>query len=1525
MNRQVIKNRIRKILAYTFTSIAFLLISAFLILQIPSVQDNLIDRYLGNFSNSIGFTTTVKHFRLLWFDRLELEDVSVMDPASNEMIAARRIVINFRLSQLFDDQDINVDGVFLEKARVLFTKIPESDTSRDLNINIFIARINALYASQSTSTGRSPRINIGEAVLEESQFSYVDQFRDSISTGFNYNQFTFDIDEGQLQNFLILGDTTQFQVNTLLATDRQSHLAIRELSTFFRLSQQSLEFTGLNLRANESIISDSIVFTFNGQRELSDFIEKVNIHGTLKNTLIQPKDLALFAPEVSRMTQPIRLNGIFNGKVNDFTFTNMEVTTGNTVLRGSLDMEGLPDINETFIILNLKNSRLEFGDLGFVINQNFMNRLTPLGRVALDGQFLGYANDFVAKGNFSGILGNITSDINFKVNEKDFERSVYSGALQMQNFDLGRYLNDTLNFQRVTLDGKIKGSGLTLTTADFTLNGKVKSIGIRNYNYSNIETNARFASQLFNGRFKIDDPNLQFNARGSVDLRKGINRIQVQAQIDTALLHNLNLTTKRIFLHTAVDMNTKGLHLDSLTGTADLKDFTIHYNENHLSLPTIHIDAEKKENLRSIQIQSTLIDAEAHGDFLLTDISKDIQKLIREILLNIKNDKQAINDYYSTQTYKPKSYETFFTIHLKNVSPLVDLLAVDLLVSGNTRVEGKFSSGYTSILQAYSTIDSLAYNKALFIDTETEFTASKIADSTSVLAMAFVHSERQVLNKNLKTKNLVAEAIWNKNHIAFGLDADQEEQTNYVRLKGEVEFMKDSTQLRMLPSTINLLNKDWQIDPNNSITVYRKTIDVRDLRVRHDDQFVLFNGALSEDPSEKLSLQVSNLDLSILNPLTGRDISGRLEAIFDLNNYYGDPFVQNDLSIDSLTIDNFLIGDIVGKNQWDTLERKFIIDFHIDRNAARIVNVNGFYNPSRENNPLDIVAKLEKANLKIIEPFFDDIFSNIGGSVTGDYRITGKLESPAIVGEGEVTSGQIMINYLKTLYHFTGTVGMSPNSIYFKNIELTDILNNKGKLNGTITHQNFASTRINIDASFRSFQVLNTTQKDNSLFYGQGYATGDLNIFGPVSNLKFTSNAKTDKNTRIFIPIGGVASTEQKDFIKFVSFTDSTFQRNLSDKISTKLDLTGITLDFNLEVTPDAFCQIILDLKAGDIIYGRGNGEIQLQLDTKGEFNMFGPFEFTEGRYNFTLYDIINKEFEIKKGSRITWFGDPYLGNLDIHASYNQLASFGPIISNQTIATSPQLRRKYPVQVLLGLTGPMLTPEIALDIVTGDLPATITVNGESVRLQFEFQAFKNKLDEQELKRQVFSLIILRRFSPPESFNTSGSDVMNSVSELFSNQLSNFVSQVDENLEVDVDFSRMDEEQFNTFQLRLSYTFLNGRLRITRDGTYYSNQNNGTPANNQNISNIAGDWTVDYLLTPDGKLKVKMYNRTNFNPVFNAATSSSSVTTGVSLTHTQSFNELKDLWRSARNRRKKEAKDTPDANEEATKKEDDGGQ
>jgi hypothetical protein len=230
----------------------------------------------------------------------------------------------------------------------------------------------------------------------------------------------------------------------------------------------------------------------------------------------------------------------------------------------------------------------------------------------------------------------------------------------------------------------------------------------------------------------------------------------------------------------------------------------------------------------------------------------------------------------------------------------------------------------------------------------------------------------------------------------------------------------------------------------------------------------------------------------------------------------------------------------------------------------------------------------------------------------------------------------------------------------------------------------------------------------------------------------------------------------------------------------------------------------------------------------------------------------------------------------------------------------------------------MLSPQINFDILAKDLPKSVTVeNGPAVQLNDRWIAFRNRLDEQEMKRQVFSLIVLRRLSPLESFNTSGT-LASSVSELFSNQLSYWMSQVDENFQIDVDLGSMDKEAFNAFQLRLSYTFLNGRLRVTRDGIIGNqggnNSTSGTTTGNTGTGySSIGDWTVDYLLTADGKLKVKMYSRSNVNPVNNTLNSQNALTTGVSLLHTQSFNQIKDLLKFSRDKNKRKPEDEEDIN------------
>lgn len=1521
MNWQVIKNRVTKIFAYLVTSVLFLLIAGFLVLQMPPVQHRLVSFYLRGFSDVTGFKTTIKGFKMLWFDRLELTGVTMYDPEGNEMIRSSEILLNFKLSHLIDQSNFNIDGIVLDSAHVYLTKIADSDTSRDLNINVLVARINEKYKG-SGGSGKAPKINIGETTVTNSQFSYVDQYRDSIKQGFNYNQFSVAIDEAELRGFVIQGDTTEFDVRTLIANDIATGFRIKEMSTFFRLSQSGMEFNGVDLRAGESIIKDTIQFRFNGQRELSDFIHKVRIHANLNNTIINQNDLALFAPGVEQIGKPVHVNGIVNGRVDKFKITEMDFLIGNTRLKGTLEMDGLPVVTETFITLSVKDSQVDPVDLSFIVNDDFTERLKPLGKLHVDGQFLGYPTDFVANGTLVGKLGTIRSDINFKVNEENFNLSEYSGRLVLGNFSLGRYFGDTALFQTVGLDGQIKGKGLTKADADFKLNGKISHVGINGYNYKNIVTNARFATSQFNGFLQINDPNLEFEAEGSIDLREGVNRIQLEARLDTAYLHKLKLTEEEVFLHTVLKADVTGLSLDSLNGVADFHELGIRYQDQSLSLDQIHLEASRHEGDRVFKVESTLADAEIKGDYTFSNVTMDLQTLAKEISLNIRNNQREINNYYARKNYRPQNYEAEIFVVIKDIKPVARLLNADLTLSARTAIQGKFTSGYTSIFNLYGQFDSLQYNGVTFLNSTAELTASKISDSTAVLAMATITSESQQVTKSLKTRNLLAEGIWNGTHIDFGIDADQEGNTNMVRVNGAVDFEKDSTVISMNPSKVKLLEREWTFGDGNFISLRGDDVLFNNVSLNMGGQSIALHGRLSDDPEKLLTLNVDHLDLSIFNVITLATVNGVMDAKVDVSNFYGKMNVQNAVSIKALTVSDFLIGDLQGNNIWDTTANRFNVDFNISRGDRRLVSLTGDFTPDRKESPLDLNAYLQQADLKILEPFLADIFSHIGGTVSGNFKITGRLENPLIDGAGEVGDGQLMVNYLKTIYKFKGTIGLTPTSIYFQNIEMTDPFKSTGILNGAINHKNFNSMSINMNADFKNFQVLNTTIKDNSLFYGQGFASGNVEFVGPINNLAISSTARTEKNTRIYVPISGTSSVDKKDFINFVNFSDTTFQNKIEQNVNrNRINLTGVTFDLNLDVTPDAYCEIIFDLKAGDIIRGRGNGELKLQMDTKGEFNMFGPFEFTEGWYNFTLYDIINKEFEIQRGSKITWYGDPYQAVLNINASYNQNASLAPIIQDPNVNSTPQLRRNYPVQVLLKIEGLMLAFQVSFDIQAKDLPRNIQIaeSNRSVNLDIEFAAFKNKLDEQELYRQVFSLIVLRKFSPPESFNTSGS-VVNSVSELLSNQLSYWMSQVDQNLEIDVDLNIMDDDAFNTFQLRASYTLFNGRLRLTGDGTY----NNPNAAQRQTSpSSVAGDWTVDYMLTPDGKLRIKMFSRTNVNPILSSVNNQNTITTGASLIHTQSFDEIKELWRARREKKKRQEKDDQTkAQAKDAKKEDD---
>ncbi|MBX2917279.1 MAG: translocation/assembly module TamB [Cyclobacteriaceae bacterium] len=1509
MKLQVIKNRVfiwlRRGLLYTTYLALFVIISGFFILQIPAVQKRIAQRFTNKFSQLSGFVITYKRLQVVWYDRVELKDLTITDPAGNTMIGTQKLLINFSLSSLLSNNDINLDAVLLEDANLRFYKITETDSTRDININLFITEINKQFAGGGG--GASKHLNIGEVLIHRTGFQLHDDQKDSIKNAFDYNHINFFIDEAQANNFKVIGDTIELKLNTLVGEEKNCSLPVHNFSTFFRLSQTGMDFYNLNARIGESTLNDTIQFSYKSLADLNDFNNKVMLKATLRNCIIKPADLVLFTPGVKPLPQPSAISGYVSGRINRLTINNMQLALGETQVAGKLQMDGLPALNETFINLDIKSGNIFIGDLAFLFPTNINTLLQPLGNFNFIGKFTGFVDDFVANGNFKGAFGQIISDINLKIDQQYLNRSTYSGNLNLNQFNLGLMLRDTSNFQKVTLNGRIKGKGLTQETADFNLAGKIQSIGIRHYNYTNIVTDARFASELVNGIIAIDDPNLQVRAIGGINIRPGQQVIKVKAQIDTLLTQPIGLTRDKLFLKSNVDIDIKGLKLDSLFGRAQLSRSHLEFNGRAMDIDTVFIQSSTTNTVRQLSLHSSFADATLTGAFYFSTLFSDLQKLNHEFQLNIRNNKEALASYYSKKPKASQEYQVNFSLDLKDINPLLSLADLPITISNESKIEGSFTNGFTSRLQAFSRIDSITYNGKYFIDNEIEFSGSKIRDSTKVLAVLSIQSQRQQFSSNFATKQLFAEAVWDESHIDLSLDFDQERTSNYVRLQSEIDFLADSTKIKILPSHLHVLEKSWQIAPENYALVKGTEWRIHNLKIFHQNESVLLNGSVSSDASEPLVLTLSNFDIKILNSISSTALGGVVDGYVEVKGLYNEFSLQNNVTIKNLEVDKFLVGDLTGTTLWDREIDQFLIDFYIDRFNVRTLNLAGNYNPADKKSPLYINATLEETNLKIIEPFLKGIFSKMDGTLTGKYQITGSFTQPLVQGEGKIARGQIMIDYLKTLYSFDGTLAITPTKIIFNDFTLYDGLKNKGVLDGYLTHRNYSRFRINLDASFNNFQLLNTTSKDNSLFYGQAYGTGNLNMLGPLNNMKISATARTAKNTRVFIPISGSESVEKSEFINFVHFKD-TIQLSENKKTQqVNTEPSGIILDLNLDITPDAYAEIIFDIKAGDIIRGYGRGDIKLQIDTKGEFNMFGLYEFEQGYYNFTLYDIINKEFTITKGSRISWYGDPYAGVLDLKASYRQMASLGPILPDQSeeTQTSAQVRRKYPVEVLLALDGPMLSPQINFDIDAKNLPDNITAdNGTNVQLNFAFKAFKAKLDEQELKRQVFSLIILRRFSPHDAFSTSGS-ISNSVSELLSNQLSYWLTQVDQNLEIDLDIGAMDQEAFNTFQLRLSYSFLNGRLRVTRDGTF------GNQTSQSDVANMIGDWTIDYMLTPDGKFKVKMYSRSNFNQLTNTLGTQAAVTTGVSLLHTQSFNHIRDLLRTTRERRRKQLNLTPD--------------
>ncbi|MFT4741995.1 MAG: hypothetical protein ACI9L9_002792, partial [Marivirga sp.] len=241
---QGIKKGVAKAILYLFLIIFFILSVVVLSMQSSFVQTKVAQYGSEYLSQKLGFEITIEKINIEWFDQLVISNLLVKDLDHEDFIEADRLRVDYDIKQLLMAENIALNDVALSNAKVYLVR---DKGENYFNIDNLIIAIRNLSSSDKKNQGTSKTFIINHIKLENITLGIANMNADSITEGFNYNQFLLTALNADINNFSTISDTIQMKVNELSAIDSTSGLYIKKLSTDFEISQSRMSLTKLDL------------------------------------------------------------------------------------------------------------------------------------------------------------------------------------------------------------------------------------------------------------------------------------------------------------------------------------------------------------------------------------------------------------------------------------------------------------------------------------------------------------------------------------------------------------------------------------------------------------------------------------------------------------------------------------------------------------------------------------------------------------------------------------------------------------------------------------------------------------------------------------------------------------------------------------------------------------------------------------------------------------------------------------------------------------------------------------------------------------------------------------------------------------------------------------------------------------------------------------------------------------------------------------------------------------------------------
>lgn len=1483
---------IKRIFQITALSLITLYSLVYIIISLPVVQNSLCTTGEKLLAETLGVPVDISRLEFSPFNRIELFEVTMPDQQGDTLMYAKKLGTGIDLMALTKGRirlkNIQIFG--------LDVHITQSEPSAPTNLQFVI---DALQPKEK----RKPKpidLAINSALIRRSVVRYdlLSEPRKEAGT-FDPNHIKVEDLTANIAIKALNNDTINAHIKRL-SLKEQSGMNIDRLALRIEGNREKVELSQFLLELPHShITTHQASVVWNDMHNIEHFADSAYLSLEIADSHIVLSDLAPITPVFSQFHSPIALSCHVKGTVRDIDIKHIALNMAQGAVKFNTQANIRNILNRDSLYAHIGTLNLTTSDTGLsLVGENIniqdektLQMLHSLGYIRLNGSLSGYLSNLDGRCSLQSGIGNL--DLNAQLQATPtFDNLQGKAHIETAGIDLTNILGEKSQIGVVALSSNLGATLKEKKLSNAHINAHINRLDYKEYSYSDIAIKGTCNNNKYRGHIILNDPNGMLDIEGMVNLKGENSLADIKITCSDADLTALNLAPQSNGNKLSFDIDThlSGNSFNNANGHIRIDNFTYGNAEQRFVWKELRIEANNNKYPQRIAIHSDYINGFVTGQYKTSTLIGTLQDLLHPIIPSLippssnKNRTAATdNNFHWYINFEPN-------VLMSQIFKLPFTLTDTACING-------FMYGASHKAQLHISAPNIWLGKThmekMSIDVLQQDEKMDLMAQAGIVNHLKEITTTWSIEGNAHNDQIDMGINWSSNTAA---DFSGKVMLDALLSRNAEDNRKTDVAIDILPTTIIMNDSLWNIKPAE-ISIKDKEIAVNKLEISRPSQHILIDGKISENEQDTIhvDLQKINLDyifetLNIDYVTFGGNATGRVNAA---NVYSKTPHIATqNLDISDFSYNDAVFGDLSIMSIFDLTDMSILLKGFITNKRGQESIVDGYIFPTQDS--LSIAFDVDHIPLKFLRPFVGTILLDTDGEASGEVVLEGNFERIYIYGDAYAHNFSFGVPFINTHYNLSDSVHFTKDQIRFDNITVYDNHGNHAYARGQLNHKYFTQLEYDINIyDADNMHVFNVPHTPGAMFYGSVFGSGNVSVKGNDYRTDIAVNMTTNDNSDFTYALTNTMSavdypflsfTNKREYVKPVETVSAISKRDsaviANNMILIKANKPQIplnTLYLNIEgnITPDVDITLVMNEMTGDKMKANGEGVMRLEYNTAtNEVMMYGTVVIDEGNYDFSIEDIIRRNFTINSGSSVSFQGNPMSAQLNIDATYALQANLADL--DASFATDSELTRTtVPVNTKLLIQGDMMKPNIGFDI---ELP-TLSADMES-----KMRSIINS--EEMMTRQVIYLLALNRFYTTDYNSSYSSNELSAMTtSVLSSSLGSLMGQFSENWNISPNL-RSEQGDFTDLEvdLYLSSQLLNNRLIF--------NGNIGYRDSRYSSTNFIGDFDIEYLLNESGTLRLKGYNHFNDR---NYSLRTALTTQGIGLIYKHDFNSWTNFF------------------------------